>query len=215
MQQQAINNATTGNLGVLQVIKHVLWSPVTGTQLVLANTVSVRIAAALMGVAFIFVTSFALAIISQMYVLSAKTIMFGVKIGLSFFLFLLMLSLVVFLVKKIFAVTTFKSDLMVGGLAGLALMVQTVLLLIVLLLFRDSLITMFVDGPVTFSPQVALLFFVIAYGGLYMLLLVQQSLSIAGVSPSRSWYLSPLVVAAAVFIARNVGEWMIAQEWVA
>ncbi len=168
-----------------------------------------------MGVAFIFVTSFALAIISQMYVLSAKTIMFGVKIGLSFFLFLLMLSLVVFLVKKIFAVTTFKSDLMVGGLAGLALMVQTVLLLIVLLLFRDSLITMFVDGPVTFSPQVALLFFVIAYGGLYMLLLVQQSLSIAGVSPSRSWYLSPLVVAAAVFIARNVGEWMIAQEWVA
>ncbi|CAN5240546.1 hypothetical protein BH09BAC1_BH09BAC1_16640 [soil metagenome] len=192
-----------------QLIGQVLWSPVTGVIKVLQQANPAFYSLSLMALAFVFVTGFALAIISQMYVFTAKTVLFGVKIGFNALLFACVLGLLTHLVKRIFTTSSIKNDLMVSGLASVALIAQTVLLLILLLLFRDSLINTFVEGPITFSPQVALLFFVVLYGVLFFLNLVQQSLLVSGICASRSWYLAPLIVVATVYISTNVGSWLI------
>lgn len=193
----------------LALVKHVLRSPSEGTHAALARPYPITTALLLMGLGWLVATLFAVAITSQMYVLSAKTLLFTAKVGTVGLFFVTVLGLLTYLFTQIFTRATPLTIIRVAGLASLGNMVLVVLLLVLLLVFRDSLIDTFANGPVAPTPPVVLLCLLVLYGLFYMLTTVQQALSVAGLSKSKQWFLPPLILTAAIYITYGVGGWWI------
>lgn len=194
---------------IFQIIKTVLGSPIEGSQALLVRGISVGNALLLLALGFAFVSLFAVAVVSQMYTLSAKTLLFTAKIGLVAVLFLLILGLLTYLATKIFKEVSISRIILVAALGSIVLVALIVLLLAVLLLFKDSLINTFVDGPLGFTPPVILVCLVFGFALLHLINIAKQSMVTSGLSVSASWYLAPLLVAAAMYIANTFSNWFI------
>ena len=193
-----------GSPSILRIIITVLGSPIVGCQALLFNGFSVAKAMLLLILGYLFMASFAMAIVSQMYALSAKTILFTAKIGLVGLLFVLMVGLLTYLVTKVFAEVNISRIMQVAGLCSIITMVLAVFLLILLLVFKISLLQTFVDGPIVFTIPVVLLCLLMAYSLLHISNVVKQSFAASGLHPTMIWYLSPLVLAGSMFITHSV-----------
>jgi len=166
----------------------------------LFNGFSVAKAMLLLVLGYLFMSAFAVAVVSQMYVLSTKTILFTAKIGLVGLFFVLMVGLLTYLVTKVSAEVSISRIMQVAGLCSIVMMVLVLFLLILLLLFKDSLLHTFVDGPLTITAPIMLLGLLFVYGLLHISNVINQSFAASGLHPTISWYLSPMVVAGSVFI---------------
>jgi hypothetical protein len=195
-----------GSPNILRIIITVLGSPIEGCQALLFNGFSVAKAMLLLVLGYLFTSLFAIAVVSQMYVLSNKTILFTAKIGLVGLLFVLMVGVLTYLVTKVSAEVSISRIMQVAGLCSIVTMVLVLFLLILLLLFKDSLLDTFVDGPLTITAPIMLFGMLFVYGLLHILNVVKQSFAASGLSSSASWYLSPLVVVGSFFITYSIGN---------
>ncbi len=195
-----------GSPSILRIILTVLGKPIEGCQALLFNGFSLGKAMLLLILGYLFMASFAMAVVSQMYALSTKTILFTAKIGLVGLLFVLMVGLLTYLVTKVFAEVSLTRLMQVAGLSSVVIMVLAVFLLILLLVFKSSLLHTFVDGPLTLTVPIMLLGLLFVYSLLHFSNIVKQSFAASGLSSSVSWYLSPMVVAGSIFITYGVAS---------
>lgn len=123
-----------------------------------------------------------------------------VKIGIVPVVFMLIVSLLSFLIKSVTGKADFKTELLTGGLCGIPLGVLMLALLSLKLLNDDDIIRI-VSNPQA-AGMLALLFMI--YILLMLVNVVQQSLRASGAKDSLSWYGSPVVILLSTYITSRV-----------
>jgi hypothetical protein len=125
-----------------------------------------------------------------------------IKIGLIPVILMLMITVISFGIKSISGKADFKAELLTGGLSGIPLAVNIVLLLL-LKMFGSDVTMSAIKDPVGTGLMIVL---VVLYIFLMLTNILQQSLKASGTKDAIAWYLSPVSIIVAVYLASRVYE---------
>jgi hypothetical protein len=125
-----------------------------------------------------------------------------IKIGLIPVILMLMITVISFGIKSISGKADFKAELLTGGLSGIPLAVNIVLLLL-LKMFGSEVTMSAIKDPVGTGLMIVL---VVLYIFLMLTNILQQSLKASGTKDAIAWYLSPVSIIVAVYLASRVYE---------
>lgn len=125
-----------------------------------------------------------------------------IKIGLIPVLLMLMITLISFGIKSISGKADFKAELLTGGLAGIPLALCIAILLLLKLFGTDVTMSAMKD-PVGAGMMLLL---VVLYIFLMITNILQQSLKASGTKDAIAWYLSPVSILIAGYLASRVYE---------
>jgi hypothetical protein len=127
---------------------------------------------------------------------------FFIKFGLLPVVLMLMITIISFGIKSISGKADFKAELLTGGLSGIPLAVNIVLLLL-LKMFGSDVTMSAIKDPVGTGLMIVL---VVLYIFLMLTNILQQSLKASGTKDAIAWYLSPVSIIIAVYLASRVYE---------
>jgi len=125
-----------------------------------------------------------------------------VKFGIYPVLFMLVVSLLSFLIKSVTGKADFKTELLTGGLCGIPLGIFMLALLSLRLLNDDDMLLILTYPLASGMAAVLILIYIL----LMLVNVVQQSLRASGAKDSLSWYSSPAVILLSGYIASRLFE---------
>lgn len=124
-----------------------------------------------------------------------------IKIGLFPLICMLIISVLSFGIKTISGKPIFKNELLTGALCGIPFGLLIPILLIVKILVNSNNIMSIMSNPTGAGIVGLLLFFYII---LMLISVFQQSLKSSGTKDAIAWYLSPLSVLLAIYLAGQI-----------
>lgn len=127
-------------------------------------------------------------------------LVFFMKIGLLFVIFMLLITIFTFGIKSGSGKPVFKTELLTGGLCGVPLGILCIALLVLRFMGEEKVMEL-VDSPVE-AGTVFLVF--LLYIFLMLINVVQQSLKASGTKDSLAWYGSTLVVLLSFYFTYKV-----------
>lgn len=192
--------------GVPHILKAVFFEPISGTYALFTDTSAKTYSNALV---LIVSTAILYTLIPYLLLGEAREYVgFGgaIKIGVTTFIFMVIVSLVAFGVKSISGKPRFKNELLTGGLCGIPLTVLLVLLVVAKIIMGDS-VSM---ASIAYNPQRLLsngiFFFIILFYIVLMLInILQQSYKAGGTKDALAWYLSPIGIALSFYLTYKLG----------
>jgi hypothetical protein len=159
---------------------------------------------------FLMVTTVLLYIILPYFMLGEYSDLAGgfsltIKLGIMIALFMFIISVVSFGIKSISGKPVFKNELLTGALCGVPLSIFIVFVFVIRL-FVDlnpvSLVMGYMQGGGSSG-------FLITIVGLYVFLMLvtilQQSLRAGSIREVRAWYLAPVGILVAFYVAQRLG----------
>ncbi len=187
-----------------QIIKTVFVSPITGTMQLFENTSEDTYKNSLMLILSVMVLYFiAPYLLAGSELRPMLTFSVLIKVSITSGLFMVLVSLISFGIKMIWGKPVFKNELLTGALCGIGL----VLLLAVLLLARIfigelSMYDFMSPGGIMGKMQYLLLLNL--YVLLFLINIFQQSLRASGTNGAISWYLAPVSILLAFYMAFKI-----------
>lgn len=130
-----------------------------------------------------------------------------IKLGLLMGLFLVIITLLVFLIKSISGKPVFKNELLTGALCGIPTSVIIIVIGLIAMVSKDVNLSSFSMGDYDNLKDLGLIVGLVLFYMLLMLFnIVQQSLKSAGTNDAMSWYLSPLVIIVSIYLLQVIAK---------
>lgn len=187
-----------------QLIKTVFASPTTGTRQLFENTSDEAYKNSLLLIISVMVLYF----ITPYILVGSELRQFItfpvlIKSALASGLFMVLISLLSFGIKAIWGKPVFKNELLTGALCGIGLLLLLAVLLLTRIFIGELSMYDFMS-PAGIMGRMQYLLLLNLYVLLFLINIVQQSLKASGTNDAISWYLAPVSILMAFYLAFKI-----------